>query len=205
MKPINPRKLELFHQGLKSCRTCKEVKQHSEFSKQSKAWDKLHDQCKSCKISYEKSKRVIKYPPPPDGFRLCRRCNIVKPLDDFNKGPQRQGTQAKCRECQKKINQQYSSSEAGRKKHKQWEQSEVGRLAFRDYAIKAREKSPDAYKAHNAVNNAVRDGKLPRVKTLSCAKCGVPAKHYHHYAGYAPENHLTVEPLCITCHKKLDS
>ena len=43
-------------------------------------------------------------------------------------------------------------------------------------------------------------GTLPRITTQRCMECGVVAHHYHHHQGYAPEHHLTVQPLCRSCH-----
>lgn len=56
------------------------------------------------------------------------------------------------------------------------------------------------YRARQAVRLAVKEGRLPRVSTLACADCGARAHHYHHHRGYQPENHLSVEPLCRSCH-----
>lgn len=55
--------------------------------------------------------------------------------------------------------------------------------------------------ASNAVRTAVRQGLLNPVSKCLC-NCGAPARHYHHYAGYDPENWLKVEPVCNPCHKK---
>lgn len=60
---------------------------------------------------------------------------------------------------------------------------------------------PQNRQARIAVMHAVSRGKLPRVKTLACARCGQPAKEYHHHKGYAQEHWLDVEPLCKKCHE----
>ena len=63
-----------------------------------------------------------------------------------------------------------------------------------------RKKWPLKYKARNFVNNCVAAGKLPRVTTLKCNRCGEGAKHYHHQSGYERENWLDVVALCHPCH-----
>lgn len=59
-------------------------------------------------------------------------------------------------------------------------------------------------RAGQAVYRAVRAGKLSPVRTLLCAKCGNPAKEYHHHNGYGREHWLDVVPLCIPCHVRAD-
>jgi ribosomal protein S27AE len=56
------------------------------------------------------------------------------------------------------------------------------------------ERNPDRYKAHNAVSNALRDGKLTRGP---CENCGAPRAHAHHDDYSKP---LEVRWLCSTCH-----
>jgi hypothetical protein len=60
--------------------------------------------------------------------------------------------------------------------------------------------NPEKVAAQQSVMIAVRRGDLPKVKTLSCSKCGRKAQHYHHWS-YAPEHWLDVIPLCVPCHK----
>lgn len=55
-------------------------------------------------------------------------------------------------------------------------------------------------RAHRAVQAAVNRGVLPHISTCQCVECGSVAAHYHHYAGYQPEQWLAVEPLCASCH-----
>jgi len=57
-------------------------------------------------------------------------------------------------------------------------------------------KSPLKYKAHMAVKNAVKNGKLER---LPCLYCGAPETEAHHPDYSKP---LDVQWLCRTCHMK---
>ena len=58
------------------------------------------------------------------------------------------------------------------------------------------ERHPEGYRAHNAANNAIRDGKIER--KWNCEKCGSPEylhKHHHDYS-----KPLYVTWLCARCH-----
>lgn len=50
--------------------------------------------------------------------------------------------------------------------------------------------------AQSAVQQAMRDGLLPRPRTLRCADCGCPAVEYEHRDYNKP---LDVEPICRSC------
>mgnify|MGYP003395312581 CR=1 FL=1 len=56
-------------------------------------------------------------------------------------------------------------------------------------------------RARSAVALAVQRGHLKRVKTLVCISCGRPAQEYDHVQGYEESAWLTVEPVCIPCHR----
>jgi len=61
---------------------------------------------------------------------------------------------------------------------------------------------PNHQKAKNAVNHAIRAGRLPRPDTQRCYYCTNPAQEYHHWRGCEKEHWLDVVPACIKCHKK---
>lgn len=66
-------------------------------------------------------------------------------------------------------------------------------------------KHPDHHKARIATYKAVVAGLIPKSSLLQCTDCGLQAKEYDHYKGYAEEEWLSVEPVCIRCHKKRTS
>ena len=90
----------------------------------------------------------------------------------------------------KKYNQKYYQSEKGKKAQRQGQARH--RLLY-----------PDKMKAINAVNNAIRYGKLARPDTQPCLYCPKPAQQYHHHKGYTKEYWLDVVPACRKCHRKL--
>lgn len=58
--------------------------------------------------------------------------------------------------------------------------------------------NPTAYRAHTAVGNALRDGKLER---MPCEVCGTGDKVHAHHKDYAKP--LEVVWLCARCHHRL--
>ena len=54
-------------------------------------------------------------------------------------------------------------------------------------------------RAHGKVSTAVKCGDLPKVNTLQCIDCGLPARQYDHRDYYKP---LAVVPTCISCNHK---
>lgn len=61
-----------------------------------------------------------------------------------------------------------------------------------------RQRNPQKYKATNAVNNALRDGKI--AKPEHCEDCGTKCKPHGHHDDY--EKKLEVRWLCNDCHKE---
>jgi len=56
----------------------------------------------------------------------------------------------------------------------------------------------DHYKAKDAINHAIRDGKLLPALHYWCS-CGKQAEQYHHWS-YEPEHWFDVIPVCHKCH-----
>lgn len=129
----------------------------------------------------------------------CIQCDVEKPAADFYAHPNMAaGHMNVCKECHKqrmrvraRINP--SVQEYDRQRAKTPER----KAAYRERAIKYRAENPLAYKAHNAVNNAVRDGRL---KKLPCEFCAAERVHAHHKDYSKP---LEVVWLCAKCHHRL--
>ena len=103
----------------------------------------------------------------------------------------------------KEVQKRYRQSKKGIVAIKRYQQSEKGKINhrrtnFREYTLHSQR-----IKARSAVNNAIKDGKLPRPDTLQCS-CSEPAKHYHHHKGYEPEHWIDVIPICVKCHRMVE-
>lgn len=59
---------------------------------------------------------------------------------------------------------------------------------------------PERRQAREKVKDAVRSGKIPPAKMLSCVDCGESAKRYDHFAGY--DKPLEVQAVCYRCDGK---
>lgn len=65
------------------------------------------------------------------------------------------------------------------------------------YTPEYRAKYPNKYKAHNMVNNAIRDGKLFK---MSCEKCHITENIHAHHDDYLKP--LNIRWLCASHHKQ---
>jgi hypothetical protein len=111
-------------------------------------------------------------------MKACTRCALVKPDTDFQvRKASKDGLTASCKECLRVYDRRR------------------GFHGRREYAAEYRAKHPDRRKAHIALNNALRDG---RITALPCLICGAEAQAHHtHYD--AP---LDVVWLCPVHHKQ---
>jgi hypothetical protein len=157
-------------------------------------------------------------------MKICSNPNCSEanpqPLEKFyNNRRNKDGKMDKCKTCRNKEKQIYRNTSQGKAKRRlenwRYRNTEYGNKMRNEHkkkynssekAKKARQKLRDPIKqrSHYAVSNAIKKGNLPPPQTQMCsAKCGSPAIEYHHYAGYTPENHLKVIPLCKKCHQIL--
>jgi hypothetical protein len=101
----------------------------------------------------------------------------------------------KCKECTKKdsIDRRWRDIDKAR----EYDRSRGNRQSP-GYLKEYRAKNPDKYKAHNAVSNGIRDGKLKKGK---CSVCGTDKRvHAHHHDYRKP---LDVVWLCSQHHSQL--
>lgn len=148
--------------------------------------------------------------------KVCFKCGVEKPLADFYKHPQMpDGHVNKCKECNKKDVRENRSSkidyyrEFDKKRNKLphrvlkaklYAKTEVGKKNHTESIKRYRANNPNKHKAHSAVNNAVRDGKLK--KPSLCEHCGVKGVLHGHHHSYEEIHWLSVEWLCPKCHAK---
>ena len=143
--------------------------------------------------------------------KVCNKCGIEKPMSEFRRNSNGRGIggrRAQCKDCQRVYHREYNNSFAGQirsekyrktaKAHKTWRRNnktKAGRAAQKRYC----KANPKKRKAKDAVNSAIKAGKLPPVSTDYCTRCGAQAEHYHHWS-YEPQYWLDVIPVCQSCH-----
>lgn len=71
--------------------------------------------------------------------------------------------------------------------------------AAREVVIRWRKENPEAYRAQNAVNNAIRDGRLPKGEVCEVEGCARTDVHAHHDDYTKP---LEVRWLCPLHHHR---
>lgn len=133
----------------------------------------MNKTCSSC----QEVKNVGEFYAHPDGFlgvmHICKLCHRVR---------------MKIRALTNPAVQEYDKKRAKR----------PDRKAKSAQIVKAfRATKPEAYKAHNAANNALRDGKLQR---QPCAMCGTWNHVHKHHSDYREP--LKVTWLCAKCHHR---
>lgn len=143
----------------------------------------------------------------------CQYCKTSKPTDDFYKSSiRRDGKTGSCKECvrakvranrannieaRREFDRQRANNPDRVQARKDYQQTERGQerasAAKRAYA----ERNPLIRQAHNAVNNALRDGRLARESC--CETCQSEAELHGHHCDY--NKPLDVMWLCDPCHK----
>lgn len=155
-------------------------------------------------------------------FKVCFKCGVEKPLSDFYKHSRmKDGHLNKCKECTKvdtkenrELNEDYYKeydrnrpnhveriANNRERNHKLKEEDyETWTLLNKNRLDNYRNKYPNKNKAHNAVNNAIRDGRLFKSEVCQC--CGVKMdKLEGHHESYEEDQWLNVIWLCDKCHK----
>ena len=128
--------------------------------------------------------------------KTCFKCNITKSIGSFYKhSGMRDGTLNKCIDCTKIDTKK--NREANIDKYRAYDRSRGNRQSS-DYLKNYRAKYPNKRRAHNALNNAVRDGKIKRVS--ECSKCSSTDNVVAHHSDYLKP--LDVVWLCQACHKQ---
>ena len=152
-------------------------------------------------------------------MKLCKeRCSVAPlPLSAFYEHPgMSDGRMARCKECHKayvranrkrrveyyrKFDRDRYESDPSRRAAIEARQSRMKRetpglfkAERQQIQVRFREKNPRKYRAHTALNNAIRDGKISR---QPCGTCGSPKAQAHHDDYSRP---LDVHWLCSSCH-----
>lgn len=146
--------------------------------------------------------------------KQCFKCGEVKPLSDFYNHPRmRDGHVNKCKECNKKDVREnrklksdyYNEFDRNRarlphriKAKKEYLKTENGKKSKIKSTKKWRNKNQIKKKAINALNNAVREGRI--IKQRTCSECGSGGRIHGHHCDYSKP--FDVMWLCPSCHVK---
>ena len=125
--------------------------------------------------------------------KQCFKCSIMKPLEDFYTHPaMADGHLGKCKVCTRKDSTDRRNNkleevraydrERGFLPHRvearqEYAQTPAGKAKLRQGSKRWAERNPQKREAHQAVDNAVRDGRL---RKLSCSVCGSEESEGHH-------------------------
>ena len=138
-----------------------------------------------------------------DKMKNCSNCNQKKELTEFYKNSvSKDGHQNWCKNCNNFYNKEYRHTEQRIIARKLYQQSEKGKANALKRSIRYQEQHLEQRPARNAINNAVRAGEMPHIKTLSCVNCFEQAEIYHH-PSYAKSRWLKAFPVCRKCHIKI--
>jgi ribosomal protein S27AE len=123
----------------------------------------------------------------------CIKCGESKPANGFY-----ESDPCTCKECTKaRVRLRARTNPKVQEYDRKRAKSPGVRKRIQSVAREWRKKNPDAYKAQNAVSNAVRDGRLNKEP---CLFCGATKVHAHHRDYSRP---LDVIWLCPKCHHRL--
>lgn len=132
-------------------------------------------------------------------MKKCFKCGAEKALHCFYKHKKMaDGHLNKCKECTKAdVRNHRKESEApreyDRKRCKEPKRRSYMSMVSRQWRLK----NPEGYKAHTAIGNAIRDGKIAR---MPCEVCGNKMSHAHHDDYSKP---FDVKWLCALHHHRL--
>jgi len=139
-------------------------------------------------------------------MKTCFKCGETLPIAEFYRHKQmKDGRLNKCKQCTKADVTNHRNANIERVREYDRARAMLPhRVELRSsYSREYAKLFPDRRRAHSAVNNAVRDGRLD--KPGSCTECGNETViHGHHHHGYTKEHWLDVQWLCAPCHKKAE-
>ena len=126
----------------------------------------------------------------------CKKCSLTKPVSDFYKQQySRISGLGECADCTKArvkanrlVNVEY---------YRAFDRSRGNRQPP-DYFQSYRGNNKAKYAAHTMLNNAVRDGRIDKLKV--CEDCGLDGKIHGHHDDYSKP--LEVRWLCAACHRQ---
>lgn len=131
-------------------------------------------------------------------MKTCFKCRVEKPLSEFYRHPRMaDGHLNKCRDCAKRDVTWHRGANIEAIRAYDRARAKLPHVAARiSRTTRAwRLANPEKARAHNAVSNAIRCGKLKR---KPCEVCGSERSHGHHHDYSKP---LDVRWLCAAHHQ----
>jgi hypothetical protein len=131
--------------------------------------------------------------------KTCFKCGRSFPLSGFYLNCNMpDGHINKCRECARRDQAEYyAATRVARSAYERWrQQQQCRREKKREYLKARRQRHPDRNAARQALNNAVRDGRVVR---RPCVYCGGQKSQGHHPDYSKP---LDVVWACFRCHRE---
>lgn len=129
-------------------------------------------------------------------YKECSTCNRRLPISGFQiRRASKDGRTAACRECLSERDR-LRESPARAAAREAYQKTERGRVAAGRAKLAYIERNPSKRQAHNAVNNAVKDGRM--TKPEACEECGGEGIIHGHHDDYSKP--LDVKWLCTACH-----
>ena len=126
-------------------------------------------------------------------MKTCNTCGKDKQEDEFHKrAASRDGLAAKCKMCQKEYDKKRANLPHRVKARKEYMNTEAGKISHIRATKKWQSKNTRKRKAHIAVGNAIRDGKL--IKPRYCELCDCELNLEAHHDDY--DKPLDVRWLC---------
>lgn len=137
---------------------------------------------------------------PSPSKAICRVCGEMKPHDSFYVSQLRIcGSVGECKACSKKRVRLRSQTNPAVQAYDR-DRAKLPKRAQQAARISRawRENNPDGYKAHTAVGNAIRDGRLSK---SPCEVCGSVDNLHAHHDDYSKP--LDVRWLCAKHHHRM--
>jgi len=133
-------------------------------------------------------------------IKTCFKCKAEKPITDFYVHPEMgDGRRGKCKECTKlDVSENYRANVDHYREYERQRFKDANRKeSVKAYQQRRREAYPEKDQARQAVNNAIRDGRL--TKPNNCERCNATGRIEGHHTDYS--KHLDVMWLCFICHR----
>ena len=128
-------------------------------------------------------------------IKTCFKCNKPKELSEFYRhATMGDGHLNKCKECAKRDVREHRRDNESVREYDRSRGSRCSAEALREY----RAKYPVKYKAHCALSNAVRDGRI--TKPMACEDCNSTFAIHGHHDDYSKP--LEIRWLCAKCHHR---